>query len=190
LGQSLTRLRFDIVLAGKACRDAGLHDRMDGMLELVDSTIQGVRRAATRLRPPLLDSMGLSAAIDWHASEYAKQSGTRIVRDLEEDLQMGDEASTALFRVTQEALTNIGRHAQADRVTIRLYEDDGDAVLEVEDNGRGIREPDTIDPRSSGLIGMRERADALGGTVVIGTPPNGSGTRVTFRVPLNGEEAS
>lgn len=189
LGQSLTRLRFEIVLAGKACLDERLHERFDGMLELVDSTIAGVRRAASRLRPPLLDRMGVAAAVDWQAREFAAQYDMALVRDIDHDLVADDEASTAIFRVTQEALTNVSRHSDATLVTIRLYADGDDTVLEVEDNGKGIASG-SGDARSSGLIGMRERATALAGTVTFGPPPSGKGTRVTFRVPADGENSS
>jgi signal transduction histidine kinase len=152
------------------------------MRTLVDSAIDGVRRAASRLRPPLLDTMGLKAALEWQADEFAKDTEIECVKDID-DIDVPPEAAIAMFRVVQEGLTNVARHAGATRVVVRLFRDDERVVVEVEDNGCGLDSSKPPGPRSAGLVGMQERAEALGGEFRIhGT--DGEGTRIVFAVPI------
>jgi PAS domain S-box-containing protein len=186
LGQALTGLRFDLVrLAGKLDLDpertAG---RVRDMLKLVDGAISSVRRISTELRPGLLDDLGLGAAIDWYAQEFQSRTGIGCDLRLEaEGLGLDPHLCTALFRIAQEALTNVARHAEATRVLISLRERTDRLELEVRDDGRGITEEQTADRRALGLLGMRERAALFGGTVsVLGD--QGRGTTVHVEVPL------
>lgn len=186
LGQSLTRLRFELALAYKACEDTGERERLLEMRSLVDSAIDGVRRAASQLRPPLLDTMGLRAALEWQVDEFSKNSDLICVKDID-DVDVDPDAAIALFRVVQEGLTNVTKHAEATRVVVRLYRDDDRVCVEVEDNGRGFDKRTQADPRSVGLVGMQERADALDGEFRI-HGSDGGGTRIVFAVPVEARE--
>ena len=165
-------------------------DNVKTMVAHIDETIQTVRRIATELRPGILDSLGLVAAIEWQANEF--HSRTKIPCHV--DTNVGDqtwdqEFSTVFFRIFQETLTNIIRHAKATRVDVRLAEEDGKLVLTVKDNGRGITDEEIANTRSIGLVGMRERARLIGGELAIQGAP-GQGTTVSLRVPLRRQEAA
>jgi signal transduction histidine kinase len=153
------------------------------MASHIDETIQAVRRICTELRPGVLDTAGLLAALEWQASEFQKQTGiqcnvTAAVRETLWD----QDLNTAFFRIFQEALTNVIRHARAQRVEVRLSEEAGQLVLEVADDGRGISEAEVHNTRSIGLLGIRERAALLGGEVSVKGEP-GRGTIVSARIP-------
>lgn len=186
LGQNLTGLKLDLsYLAGRLRGTARtLLPKIKEMSAQVDATIQNVRRIATELRPAVLDSLGLVAAIEWQANEFQNRTGIRceVKIDLKEAI-WDQNFSTVCFRIFQETLTNIIRHAQATRVDVRLAESDGQLVLTVRDNGRGISEKEIVNTRSIGLIGMKERAAQVGGEVFFFGLP-GRGTTVTMRVPL------
>ncbi|HWA10518.1 MAG TPA: histidine kinase [Opitutaceae bacterium] len=185
LGQALTGLKLDLSwLAGKLPATRALQDKMKAMAAHLDETIHAVRRIATELRPGVLDSLGLAAAIEWQAADFQERTGIRceVKIDVPETLQ-DRELATACFRIFQETLTNIIRHAKATRVDVRLARDDHELLLTVRDNGRGISEREIIHARSIGLIGMKERAAQVGGEVFFFGLP-GRGTTVTLRVPL------
>ncbi len=187
LGQSLTGLKLDLAwLAGKLAGNRVLQRKIRGMLAQADETILAVRRIATELRPGVLDSLGLVAAIEWQAADFQERTGIRcVVKIAVKDAIPDREFSTVCFRIFQETLTNIIRHAGATRVFVRLNQADHDLTLTVSDNGRGISEREVIDARSIGLIGMRERVAQVGGEVFILGLPN-QGTTVTMRVPMPG----
>jgi signal transduction histidine kinase len=127
--------------------------------------------------------LGLVAAIEWAVDEFQARTGIESnVSFPDADLALDEQSATALFRILQEALTNVARHARATRVTIRLAREQGDLVLEVRDDGRGIREEQLASGRSLGILGMRERAILLGGEFSIGGTPE-NGTTVTVRIP-------
>jgi PAS domain S-box-containing protein len=190
LGQALTALKMDVAWlarrldAGAPTDKAALLDRLHGMSEITDDVIKTVRRISAELRPGVLDDLGLVAAVDWQAQEF--ESRTSVVCTLDADLgdePISRELSTVVFRIFQEALTNVARHANAEHVHIVLARDGGDLRLTVHDDGRGI-EPDEIDdPESLGLLGIRERARRLGGAVTIERAPEG-GTRLSLCLPL------
>jgi PAS domain S-box-containing protein len=186
LGQSVTGLKLD--LAWLATRlPAGqtpLREKLEASQALADSTIQTVRRICTELRPSVLDELGLVAALEWQAREFQGRTGIWCECIAEQpDITVEPEASTALFRICQEALTNVARHAHATRVRIIVREEAGTLVLTVADNGRGIPEPERTNRTSLGLLGMRERALQVRGEIsIVGRP--GEGTTVTVRVPL------
>ena len=159
-------------------------DKIASLSALIDSTIQSVRKLTTELRPGVLDTSGLIAAIEWQAQEFEKQTGIMCESALPAELLTLDEnQSTALYRILQECLTNVARHADATKVSIRLKVDGVALCLEVVDNGKGIGEDEIVDPRSFGLLGMRERAIALGGEVQFPVV-RGKGTSVIVQVPL------
>jgi signal transduction histidine kinase len=150
---------------------------------MVDQTILSVRRIATELRPGILDDLGLVAAVEWAAEEFEARTGTRCRLDLPDgDIVIDPERTTAIFRIFQETLTNVTRHAEATQVEGRLGREDGNIVLEVRDNGRGIGPEQLSAGRSIGILGMRERALLLGGELTISGNP-GEGTIVRLRIP-------
>jgi signal transduction histidine kinase len=181
LGQMLTGLKFDIAALAKGCEDAEVIRRTQGLSVSIDRIINSVRRISSGLRPEVLDEIGLSAALEWQGREFSRRTGIRCLVDIEDGFVNPDkEQSTAIFRMFQELLTNVARHANATRVTARLS--DGDQiVLRVEDNGRGIDQKLLENPRSLGLMGLRERALALGGTIEFeGVEGQGTKARVTI----------
>ena len=154
------------------------------MIGVMESTIETVRRVSSELRPGVLDDLGLVAAIEWHAQQFQQRTGiTCRCEPPAALLDVGRDQATAVFRIFQEILTNVLRHAQATAVDIRMLEGEGAFVLEVSDNGRGIRDDEARNPRSLGLLGMRERTYLVGGEVTI-RGAIGTGTRVIVRVPI------
>jgi signal transduction histidine kinase len=186
LGQALTGLKMDLYwLANRLPKKyRTVHEKTRAMSAHIDATIQTVRRIATELRPGILDDLGLVAAIEWQAQEFQKRTGIECVVSSElKDAILDQDLNTAFFRIFQETLTNIIRHAQASRVDVNLRQDEGALVLEVKDNGRGISEAELNDTRSIGVLGMRERAALLQGELQITGVP-GQGTTVAVRIPL------
>jgi PAS domain S-box-containing protein len=185
LGQSLTALKMDLVSLGHAGDPKSLGAKIRSMGELIDQTVQTVRRIASELRPGILDDLGIVAALQWQAQEFRKRSGIRCVMTSRlRQVPLEREHATALFRVCQEALTNVARHARATQVQIKLGKKAGAVVLEVRDNGRGITADQMANPKSLGLMGMRERILLLGGACVIGSHAKIKGTKVTVTIPL------
>src|SRR6185312_4866267 len=162
-----------------------LKDKARALSSHIDTTIQTVRRIATELRPGILDHLGLIAALEWQANEFQTRTGIKcdVRTDLHEPILTPDLATT-FFRIFQETLTNIIRHAGATQVMVHLKEVAGRIILEVRDNGRGISSEEISNTRSMGLLGMKERAALLGGTFRIGPAPNGKGTLASVSIPL------
>jgi signal transduction histidine kinase len=187
LGQALTSCKLDIsLLANKLPPNLpGLKERAKALSAHMDTTIQTVRRIATELRPGILDHLGLIAALEWQSNEFQTRTGIKcdVRTDLHEPVLTPDLATT-FFRIFQETLTNIIRHAGATQVAVHLKEVAGRIILEVRDNGRGILPQEISNTRSMGLLGMKERAALLGGTFKIGPAPNGKGTLASVSIPL------
>jgi signal transduction histidine kinase len=186
LGQVLTGLKMDVTWLAKQldAEQKPLLTRIDTMCRLIDSTVQVVRRISTGMRPEILDDMGLVAAIRWQAKEFQKRLGLRCKVELPtEQIQLGSEFSTAVFRIFQEMLTNIARHAKAANVTVKLSISKQRLTLKVTDDGVGIAEGAIHARASLGLLGMRERAQLFGGEVVFHGSP-GHGTTVSLSIPL------
>jgi signal transduction histidine kinase len=185
LGQALTaiKLEFATLLRDLPAPQDSAKQRGRSILNLLDQAIQSVRRIATGLRPTILDDLGLVAALEWAADDFQTRTGTRCQISLPDvDVGPDPERATALFRIFQETLTNIARHANATHVSIRLTEENGSVILEVHDNGIGIGEAQLSSRASLGILGMRERVLLLGGTLtIIGTP--GKGTLVRVLIP-------
>ncbi|MCL4501416.1 MAG: PAS domain-containing protein, partial [Deltaproteobacteria bacterium] len=185
LGQVLTALRMDGVwlserLKGKEPQAAA---RALSMCDLIDTTIDEVRALATRLRPGVLDDFGLIDALDWYAKYFAQRTGITCIYKHLNVPQVDDLVATAAYRIAQEALTNVARHAFATRVRIDLQVKGGVLTLSVSDNGRGFEPQKLAESDCLGLAGMRERAGLLGGFLEMQSKP-GKGTRVLFRLPL------
>jgi PAS domain S-box-containing protein len=191
LGRCLTTMKLDIgwierMLSSSQAPSEGAGALLEKAREIgqaVDETIFIVRRIAAELRPGVLDDLGLAAAIEWQAQDFQKRSGVVCVLSVpDEDWRISRDQATALFRIFQESLTNVARHARATKVWVHLAEENGAIVLEVEDDGVGISLAQVAERHSLGLLGMRERAAVFGGTVEI-AGARGKGTAVMVRVP-------
>ena len=185
LGQALTALKIDLLWLKKRMPGSSpeLAHKLDDMAGIIDSTAQGIQRVAAELRPSVLDELGLRAAIEWEAREFATRTGIECRVELPEGQPAVDASrATAVFRIFQEALTNVARHAAATHVLVRLGMTPNALELTVQDNGRGIREGALHDSRSLGLLGMRERAENFHGNVTIAGNP-GAGTTLTLIMP-------
>jgi two-component system sensor histidine kinase UhpB len=185
LGQSLTCMGMDLAFLDKQIdpRNQEAAARVAALVELVKDTIRCVRRISSELRPSILDDLGLGAAIEWLAHDVESRTRMQCAVDVPEDLVLPFELATPLFRICQEALTNVTRHAQATEVDIHVESQDGHVLLVVQDNGRGITEEEIRRHGSLGLLGMKERVALLGGTLELTGRP-GEGTTLTIRMPV------
>ncbi len=190
LGSALTSLNWGLeevdkrLSAGDRVDLSALRTKVKTMVTLVDSTIDTVRRISSELRPSVLDDLGLVEAIEWQAQQFQAQTGIIYQSDCSvEDIGLNREQSTAVFRIFQEALTNILRHAEATRFSSTLKLEANSLVLIIGDNGKGITASEVSRPQSLGLLGMRERAHLVGGEINI-SGAEGQGTVITVRVPL------
>ncbi|QPJ60748.1 MAG: GAF domain-containing sensor histidine kinase [Candidatus Nitronauta litoralis] len=186
LGQALTALKIDSIQIGKKLPEelSKLKTRAIAMTGVIDETIQSVQRIATELRPPILDAFGLCEAIAWQAKEYESRYHLKFdVDDLQDSIEMDKKMQVSLFRVFQEAVSNVVRHAKATQVKVRIRLEEGELVFSIEDDGIGIREKDVANFESIGLIGIQERILPYNGRAeFLGTP--GKGTVVVVRIPL------
>ncbi len=195
LGQTLTGLKVDLTWLERKMTEVGgagelpqCEERLRELPGRVDAIIGTVRKIATELRPPVLDDLGLEAAIEWQIQEFEKRTG--ITCRFHSSLKRADldpDRATAVFRIFQETLTNVVRHAHATQVNIYLREEEDKLILEVQDNGRGLTGRELSGSKSLGLLGMRERATMLDGEVnIIGR--QGKGTTVGVRIPIHRPE--
>jgi two-component system, NarL family, sensor histidine kinase UhpB len=191
LGQALTSCKLDLsLIASRLPRTLKpLIEKAKALSAHMDSTIQTVRRISTELRPGILDHLGLVAALEWQANEFQTRTGIKCeVQTSLQDPQLEQNLATTFFRIFQETLTNIIRHAGATHVWVHLKEESGRIIMDVKDNGRGIGPEEISDTRSLGLLGMKERAALMGGEFRIGLARGGQGTKVTVSIPHRGAE--
>lgn len=187
LGQALTALRFDLGwLRGKCSGPEGLGnpaaERVGAALGVVEQSIVSLRRISEDLRPAMLDSLGLAAAIEHHATQFTQRTGIPChLRMNREEFDLASNLATTVFRIVQEALTNVARHAEASEVTVVIDETENGIRLSVADNGKGFAAP--TGKKTFGVLGMRERAAILGGSLDIDSQP-GTGTRITGWLPF------
>jgi signal transduction histidine kinase len=196
LGSALTSLKWDLEEIDKQLSTplepsalAALREKFQTPMKLADLAITSIRRIASELRPSVLDDLGLVAAIEWQAQQFQSRTGIVCHCDCAlEKVELIEEQSTAVFRILQEALTNVLRHAQATKVNIKIKKEKGYFTLSVSDDGKGITEGEKLEQQSLGILGMRERAHLIGAEIEIkGT--EGKGTVVTVRVPIPGDRA-
>jgi signal transduction histidine kinase len=190
LGQALTGLKMDLTWIVNRLPPSSipLREKAQSMAALIDATLGSVRQLASRLRPEVLDRLGLAAAIDWQAGEFQRRSGIRCNVSLPaKALQLDEDRSTAAFRIFQELLTNVGRHAQATRVDVAVRIESDQLVLSVEDDGRGINGKAASSPKSLGLLGIHERVLPFRGRVDISSA-HGRGTAVKVTLPNRPDE--
>jgi PAS domain S-box-containing protein len=200
LGQVLTGLKIDLSWVNKKISSsytqpgpragvrkgtAEIRKKLESMSGLLDATMEIVRRISRELRPSVLEHLGLLGTLEWQAHEFETRTGITctVSADMQEVHLKGQDQALAVFRIFQEALTNVARHAQASEVKVGLIEVNGRLVLNIADNGKGIQDVETAFHSSVGLLGMRERAILLGGDLAIESAP-GKGTALTVRVPI------
>ena len=183
-GQFLTALKMDLVALAKltASTPEVLTEKAWSAANLVDSCIGLVREICSELRPSPLNDLGLTAALEWQATEFEKRCGIVCECSGPKNIDLDGARSTGLFRITQEALTNVLRHAGAKHVLIRLKQDDHEVELEIRDDGRGIKRREVLRRGSLGLLGMRERVEAFNGSFEISGSPD-RGTTLRVRLP-------
>ncbi|OFW27435.1 MAG: hypothetical protein A3H27_13940 [Acidobacteria bacterium RIFCSPLOWO2_02_FULL_59_13] len=184
LGQSLTAVKMDLAqLSALISKDVDSAIRQTRLISnQLDSSMDMVRRIASDLRPRNLDYLGLAAAIEWHVKEFEARTGIQSNLKLRENLHLNTEQATVLFRILQETLTNVARHAEASSVSVQLDEGPEGVILEITDDGKGIEDSRVRDLKSIGILGMQERAAGIGGTLeILGIP--GKGTSVRVRIP-------
>ena len=178
LGQALTGLKLDIAwMKNRLPRDHGMMAQCASIIERIDQTLNAVRRIATALRPSVLDQLGLAAALEWQGQEFGARTGIEISMELCNDgCSIPDDLGSSAFRILQESLTNVARHAQAKHVKIRLAQSSTRLTLEISDDGVGFPPERLEGTKSLGLVGMRERALACGGTLSISCQEGGGTT--------------
>ncbi|MCK9389079.1 MAG: PAS domain-containing protein [Sulfuritalea sp.] len=183
LGQVLSALRMNVSMLRVKHGNArpAMVEAVQNIMVLVDRTIQTVRNLTSRLRPAALD-MGVVPALEWLLSEFRTHSGLHCeLRAKEDAIVLDDEHATAVFRIVQEALTNVARHAEARRIEVALTHSDGELALMVRDDGKGF-DPELRPVNSYGLVGMRERAEMMGGRLKLESAPK-QGTTIELRIP-------
>jgi PAS domain S-box-containing protein len=191
LAQSLTALKMDAMWlkdnpgAGRESATA----KLDGMLQMLDSAVASTRRIAADLRPLVLDDLGLVPAIEWLVNNFQQRTGVACEMVVDEDFELGEPHATAVFRIVQESLVNVAKHARARRVSVSIEPQEGWLRVTVQDDGVGF---DAASPRKSGslgLAGVRERAQLLNGRVAVHSRP-GEGTTVDAFLPMPQERAT
>jgi len=189
LGQLLTALKIDISWLCRKIPKTNkerkkYYEKIKSMEKLVDQTIKTVQKISSELRPGLLDDLGLFPALEWLGQDFQKRTGIKCQTEFScRQTEFESELSTSIFRISQEALTNVTRHAKATQVNISLKEEAGFLKFEIHDNGQGIREEEIYSPFSLGLMGMRERIRPFGGELKIESIPEG-GTALMINIPL------
>ncbi len=190
-GQMLTALHMDLSLlqrmVSKIVTDPvgriSIFDKINSISELVEKTIRSARRIITELRPAVLDELGLLTAIQWQALEFENRTGIRCrIARLQHGISPSKDASTAVFRIFQEALTNVAKHAEASNVTVSLQIVGQSMVMEINDDGKGMAEEKKIEPTSTGFLGIRERVMAFNGRLEIRSK-SGEGTTLMVSIP-------
>jgi len=189
LGSSLTALKIDLDRLQNSLPENGhSREQVASMLRLIDGCVATTRRIVTDLRPSILDDLGLAAALRWQAGEFRKRTGTKIRVDTPDpDIAVDRECALTLFRIFQETLTNVARHAGASEVNVRLADGDAGYLLQVRDNGVGMTDDAWRKPASHGIRGMRERARELGGDLSVASAP-GEGTTLVVTIPKPSDE--
>jgi signal transduction histidine kinase len=185
LGQTLTALKMDVIgLMEKSADTPSTSAIRQRVLETLDATVSSVQRIAAELRPSILDDLGLAETIESEARAFEERTGIECEVSLPEDLaRVNNVVATAVYRIIQEALTNVARHSNAAGVELRVRFRDADVLIEIRDDGRGITSQEVGSVRSLGLIGIRERAELIGGTTRF-EGIAGRGTIISVRIPM------
>jgi two-component system sensor histidine kinase UhpB len=183
LGQALTAVKIDLGLLCHKMSDSEVIVKINKISALVNETIRTVQRLTSELRPPVIDDLGLEAAIEWYTNEFAQRNGIEVFLNIDSPIAINPHASLIVFRIMQESLTNIARHSGANRVEIGLTQTNDAINLSIYDNGSGITEDELKSKKSFGIISMKERTASLGGTIDI-YRKNDHGTVIKLILPL------
>jgi signal transduction histidine kinase len=185
LGGTLTMVKLSLaIVTNGVAATTPLHDSLRGILDQIDMALLTIKRISADLRPATLDTLGLVAAIKWHVAQFSKMTGIAMDLHLPEYVELSRNRSTAIFRIVQEALTNVAKHAGASTACVAISKYEGKLIIEVSDNGIGVTKSNRFKPDSFGLIGMHERAQYLGGELSI-TGTTKTGTCLNLRIPLD-----
>ncbi len=184
LGQNLTAIKILLSMLKKNIFQDDLVNQINEIIKICDSTINSIQNITSKLRPELLDELGLIPAIEWQLKKFSEQTKIEYILNIpDEVIHLNSEKETALFRIFQEALTNVARHSNASRVRVSITIDDRNLVMEIYDNGKGITQNQINSPNSLGILGMKERSILLGGEFIIKSTMN-SGTIVKVKIPV------
>jgi PAS domain S-box-containing protein len=190
LAQSLTAIKMDTIWLKENSADSPqVSAKVAEMLRMIDGAVASTRRIASDLRPLVLDDLGLMPAIEWLVQNFQQRSGIACRLDADDDLELGEPYATAVFRIVQESLVNVAKHARASRVDVVVRPAEGGLRLNVQDDGTGFDTKSARKPGSLGLAGLRERAQLLKGTVVVHSAP-GQGTTIDAFIPVGEEGAA
>jgi PAS domain S-box-containing protein len=188
LGQQVTVMKMEItwLISEIKSENPLVRQKMEGLLDVLKETVQSIRRISSELRPSLLDDLGLAAAMEWHLKEFERRSGVQTHFDSHiPDTELPDGIRIALFRILQESLTNVARHAQASHVVVNIAYHEGVIAMNITDDGNGMDTSRLKHSKSYGILGMKERAGMMGGNYNIESAP-GKGTTISVEVPWEG----
>jgi len=191
LGGALTGIKYDLLWLGKhTAMKHVVKERYQAIRAMVDTTTKTVQRISSGLRPKILDTVGLAAAVEWHTREFTKRTSIEVKLQQTADFpSMNDAMTTGVYRIIQEALTNVARHSEATRAEVTMRLNNGDLQVEIADNGKGLDQAMIVHPESLGILSMQERARMLGGKLVI-TSERGKGTNIVLSAPIhNGNQS-
>jgi signal transduction histidine kinase len=185
LAQSLTALKMDTIWMRDHVgdEDAPAQEKISEMLSMLDAAVASVRRIAADLRPLVLDDLGFVPAIEWVAQNFTQRTGIPCELRVDESLELEEPFATGVFRIVQESLVNVGKHARATKVEVEVKTSGDDLLLRVQDDGIGFRPNAPRKPQSLGLVGLRERAMLMRGDVKVESAP-GTGTVIEARIPV------
>lgn len=192
LGGALTGIKYDLLWLGKQIAMKGIvKERYEAIRAMVDTTTITVQRISSGLRPKILDTVGLEAAVEWHTREFTKRTSIEVkLKQTDKLPSLDDTMTTGVYRIIQEALTNVARHSEATRAEVTMRLNNGDLQVEITDNGKGIDQEMIVHPESLGLLSMQERARMLGGKIEITSSP-GKGTCIVLNTPIhNGNQSN
>lgn len=184
LGQALTAVKIDLEIIRQQTADEAAKEKLQNVKALVGNTIRSVQRITSQLRPEIIEDLGLEAAIDWYTKEFSQRYGIDVFLDFESGIPIANDDALPLFRIMQESLTNIARHAKATHIEILLSQQDDFIQFTVTDNGVGISEDEINSKKSFGIMSMKERAASLGGTFSISRRTK-FGSKILILFPIN-----
>ena len=183
LGQALTAVKIDLGIIRQSVSDKEVEKIIIKTAALVGDAIKTVQKITFQLRPKIIDDLGLEAGIDWYTKEFSERNGIEIILDIDSDIVISSDVSLVVFRIMQESLTNVSRHAKATQVDIKLSKNKNDIIFLITDNGIGISKSQLKLRKSFGIIGMKERAHSIGGALDVYNHGLGTTTKLVF--PLN-----
>jgi signal transduction histidine kinase len=191
LGGALTGIKYDLLWLGKhTAMKSDVKKRYQVIRDMVDTTTKTVQRISSGLRPKILDTVGLAAAVEWHIKEFTKRTAIGVtLRQADQIPTINDAVATGIYRIIQEALTNIARHSGATSADVAMELKDGELHVKITDNGKGMDQAMIVHPESLGILSMQERARMLGGTVSFSSI-QGKGTTVVLAAPIHNDHPS